>query len=76
MAHSPCNTLTAQISMPSRSWARWLLDRCNAAQALHRQHQALLRLDDRLLRDIGMTRSKAVDLASGPVWNAPNHWKR
>ena len=76
MALSPCNTLTAQISTPSRSWARRLLDRYNAAQALHRQHQALLRLDDSLLRDIGITRSKAVDLASGPVWNAPNHWKR
>ena len=76
MALSPCSDVTAQISTPSRSWARRLLDRYNAAQALHRQHQALLRLDDSLLRDIGITRSKAVDLASGPVWNAPNHWKR
>jgi uncharacterized protein YjiS (DUF1127 family) len=33
-----------------------------------RQRQALLELDDRLLRDIGLTREQAEREAHKPVW--------
>ena len=76
MTPSHCSDLMFPIRAPRRSWALRLLDRYLAAQSLHKQHQALLRLDETLLRDIGISRSEALDLAAGPVWDAPNHWKR
>ena len=62
----------------SSAKARWLprlLARIVAANDLHRQHCALLHLDDALLRDVGITRDQAISMATRPVWNAPNHWK-
>ena len=41
---------------------------------LARQHQALLRLDDRLLSDIGLTRAEALRGADEARWDAPAHW--
>jgi uncharacterized protein YjiS (DUF1127 family) len=32
------------------------------------QHKALLELDDRMLADIGITKSQAVDEAKTPFW--------
>jgi uncharacterized protein YjiS (DUF1127 family) len=75
MTPSQCSDLASPIAMSHRPWALRLLDRYFAAQALHKQHLALLRLDDSLLRDVGITRSEAIDLAASPVWDAPNHWK-
>ena len=75
MTHSPCTDAKFSNFVPNRLWILRLLDRYLAAQALHKQHQALLYLDDALLRDIGITRHQAIEAAAGPVWNAPNHWK-
>ncbi|MDA7427461.1 DUF1127 domain-containing protein [Primorskyibacter aestuariivivens] len=43
--------------------------------ALYRQRKALLRLDDHLLEDLGITRDEARREAHRPVWDAPDHWK-
>ena len=75
MTAAPCSTQTIAFANPPRPWPRRLLDRVLAANALHKQHQALLRMDDHLLSDIGITRSQAVRHAAKPVWNAPSHWK-
>jgi uncharacterized protein YjiS (DUF1127 family) len=61
--------------------------RLHAARALRtaltlsadaRSRRALRRLDDHLLRDIGLTRAEAEALASEPFrpgsWDAPPHW--
>jgi uncharacterized protein YjiS (DUF1127 family) len=45
-----------------------------ARRELARQHQALLRLDDRLLSDIGLTRAEALRGADEARWDAPAHW--
>ncbi|WP_225030037.1 DUF1127 domain-containing protein [Xinfangfangia pollutisoli] len=45
------------------------------AAARRRQRQALLRLDARLLADIGISRAQALAEAALPAWNAPGHWK-
>ena len=76
MTASHYSDTNVSIQPPRRPWALRLLDRYFAAQALHNQHQALLQLDDGLLRDIGISRAQAVELAAAPVWDAPNHWKR
>lgn len=44
--------------------------------ALYRQRQALARLDDAALMDIGLTRAEAEKEAKRPFWDAPAHWKR
>lgn len=75
MSTSPCAALPANLSHVSRPWLLRLLDRVLAANAQHRQHQALLQMDDHILSDIGITRTQAIEQATRPVWNAPNHWK-
>lgn len=42
--------------------------------ALYRQRAALRRLDDRLLDDIGLSRTEAEAEARRPIWDAPGHW--
>jgi uncharacterized protein YjiS (DUF1127 family) len=42
---------------------------------LRRQRAQLLRLDDRALRDIGLTRADAEDEAARPIWDVPRHWR-
>ena len=76
MPPSQCSDLASPIRASHRRWALWLLDRYFAAQALHKQHQALLRMDNHLLHDIGIGRAQAIEQATSPVWDAPNHWKR
>lgn len=43
--------------------------------AVARSRRSLSRLDDHLLRDIGLTRSQAAAEAERPGWDAPSHWK-
>ena len=42
---------------------------------LWRQRQALSRLDDRALADIGVTPSEAHSEAKRPVWDVPATWR-
>lgn len=55
--------------------ARSLWIRLRSANAIARQRRALLDLDDAMLRDIGLTRTQAVEEASRPFWDAPRHWR-
>lgn len=43
---------------------------------LIRQRNELARLDERMLRDIGVTPEEAGREASRPVWDVPSHWLR
>ncbi len=43
--------------------------------ALVRSRRSLSRLDDHLLRDIGLTRAQALAEADRRAWDAPSHWK-
>lgn len=51
------------------------IDRIGATISLWRSRQrerrALMKLDDRFLRDIGVTRSQAVEEAGKPFWSGP-----
>ncbi len=75
MTASHCTARPTHIRQANRPWVFRLLDRVFAANARHRQHQALLHLDDALLRDIGLTRFEAETEANRPVWDAPDHWR-
>ncbi|MDM7932835.1 DUF1127 domain-containing protein [Tabrizicola sp.] len=44
--------------------------------ALSRSRRHLARLDDHLLRDIGLSRAEAEAEVARPVWDAPPHWHR
>jgi uncharacterized protein YjiS (DUF1127 family) len=50
----------------------WLVQ----ALALRRQRAHLRRLDDHLLRDIGLTRDDAMHEGTRPFWDAPTPWHR
>ncbi|MFO1201684.1 MAG: DUF1127 domain-containing protein [Tabrizicola sp.] len=43
--------------------------------AVARSRRSLSRLDDHLLRDIGLSRSQALAEAERRGWDAPSHWK-
>ena len=43
---------------------------------LFRQRRALARLDERMLRDIGITRLDARREALRPFWDEPREWRR
>lgn len=72
---------TPCLSQPSLSSARrtaersgfwqWLL----GAGALRRQRRDLSRLNDALLKDIGITRAQADAESIRPFWDAPTHWR-
>ena len=66
IAHRHISTLGFFRTLPAR-----LL----ALSTLARSRKGLMRLDDHLLRDIGMTAEEARAEASRPVWDAPSHWK-
>ena len=53
-----------------------LLHRLAQMQALFRQRSTLARLDDHLLRDIGLTAEQARHEADRPIWDVPSHWHR
>ena len=44
--------------------------------ALQQSRQRLARLDDHLLRDVGITQAEARHEAERTCWNAPAHWLR
>lgn len=66
-------SLSALHTRPHRA-RRSLLGRLALALSLGRQRAHLARLDDRLLRDIGISRAQAeAEAARG--WDAPAHWR-
>jgi uncharacterized protein YjiS (DUF1127 family) len=46
------------------------------AMSLKRQRSSLAQLDDRALKDIGVTRSEANIEASRYIWDAPDFWQK
>ena len=52
-----------------------LLDRIREMIAVHKQRRELARLDDRALRDIGVSRYQAEIEAARPAWDVPHHWQ-
>jgi uncharacterized protein YjiS (DUF1127 family) len=65
-ATSSSNDL-ARSGLPARPRVRWI----SALRRMHdrwRQRQGMLYLDERLLRDIGMTRAQAIEEARKPFW--------
>jgi uncharacterized protein YjiS (DUF1127 family) len=52
-----------------------LLHSLHRWSAIYRQRQALARLDEAALRDIGLTRAEAMAEASRPIWDAPDNWR-
>lgn len=65
-ATSSSNDL-ARSGLPTTPRVRWIL----ALARMHdrwRQRQAMRELDERLLRDIGITREQAIKEAQKPFW--------
>jgi uncharacterized protein YjiS (DUF1127 family) len=48
-----------------------ILSRLSLAHSVYRERQALLSLDERGLRDIGVSRADAVREASRALWDIP-----
>lgn len=55
---------------------RQLVTKISNRLALSKSRQRLARLDDHLLRDIGLTRPEAEAEAARTPWDAPPHWRR
>ncbi len=53
-----------------------LFDRLFEMAALRRERLRLEKLDDHLLKDIGVSRSEADREARRSPWDAPAHWRR
>lgn len=64
------NTLIHSCHFPTTRRRAGLLD----FFSLMRQRRALARLEDHMLRDIGITREHAQAETRRPVWDAPENW--
>jgi uncharacterized protein YjiS (DUF1127 family) len=53
-----------------------LLRTFHALRQLRTERNHLSRLDDHLLRDIGVSRTEAEAEADRALWDAPRHWLR
>lgn len=62
------------LARPGRPRLPSFLRALQQARALRRQRLRLRELDDRMLRDVGLTRAQAEDEAQRPPWDAPGHW--
>ena len=72
-AHNPTLTLSLRLRRTGLALTRFP-SRLLALSALSRSRRSVARLDDHLLRDIGITRAEAMAEASRPAWDAPSHW--
>lgn len=72
-AHRLALPLSARLRLATRALAR-LPARGLHLAAVVRSRRRLALLDDRLLRDIGLTRAEAVTEVERPAWGAPSHW--
>lgn len=68
MTHKALPALMGLRRRRRPTWADWL--------DLRRQRRALLRLEPRLLDDIGVSRAAALREARRLAWDAPAHWLR
>ncbi|MBI1218243.1 MAG: DUF1127 domain-containing protein [Rhodobacteraceae bacterium] len=68
---------TAEATLHRLSGARKMgvFARLMAAQRLHRELSALSKLEDRLLDDVGLSRSDAMAQVQRPFWDVPAHWR-
>ncbi len=56
---------------PATGWLRWLAAMLRAIETRHR----LAQMDDRMLKDIGITRSEALEEANRAPWDVgPRGW--
>ena len=53
-----------------------MVARIVGAHALWKSRRRLAALDEAALRDLGLTRTEALEEAERPVWNVPAHWLR
>jgi uncharacterized protein YjiS (DUF1127 family) len=53
-----------------------IVARIVGAHALWKSRRRLAALDEAALRDLGLTRTEALEEAERPVWNVPAHWLR
>lgn len=62
---------TRTLRVPGRTFPRLgaLLSTLRLWLRVRRERETLSRLDDRMLRDIGLTRGEAIDEASRPIWD-------
>ena len=58
-------------SKPVSIWAK-----IGTMIAIHRQRRDLLALDEHMLRDIGVSRSEALEEGRQAMWNVPHHWRK
>lgn len=68
-SYSLLNTVAGPV--PLRLWPKWLAAvwrEVHRALELRRQRRALLELDDRQLKDIGVTRQQALSEANKLFW--------
>ncbi|MBA3910174.1 MAG: hypothetical protein C0524_09880 [Rhodobacter sp.] len=66
---------TLPQSRPRRQAPMQIWAALKCALTLARSRGQLARLDDHILRDIGLTRAQAEAEATRPVWDAPAHWR-
>ncbi|WP_246525638.1 DUF1127 domain-containing protein [Thalassovita aquimarina] len=59
---------------PLRPARQSFFTRLANALELRRQRSALRDLDDKMLDDLGLTRSQVETEARRPVWDAPANW--
>ena len=59
------STIGGHFTQTLTAWALTI----RVALVRHRQRRALAELDDRLLDDIGITRSRAMNEANKPLWS-------
>jgi uncharacterized protein YjiS (DUF1127 family) len=71
----PAHRITLPLAMFRPSVLARLHARLLGAAALARSRRSLGRLDDHILRDIGLTRDQAEAEAERPSWDPPRHWK-
>jgi uncharacterized protein YjiS (DUF1127 family) len=66
---------TRPFALRRLPWPRLIPDLAGFL-ALRRSRRHLARLDDHILRDIGLSRAEAEAEAIRPLWDAPPHWRR
>ncbi len=62
-----------QIAAFRAPW-RWLWTSLARADGVYRQRQALAKMTDHMLDDIGISRTEALTEAAKPLWDVPQHW--